>query len=331
MKGELGKVFLAVEFCPPLAAEELSRWLQDAQYCLARQLISLDAELSLAYPLPPPGSMGSAGGRRSEVLTVAGDLREQGVRVGLWPVLDAREWQPLVGNDYYFANSATARIFEQAVEEYLETVRRPLPSHLLIDLEPPQFTLIKPSQFLFLWWRGQFDSARRSLERMATLLRNAGVMSVAAFFPPLILDQALPLGALLQRLAAVPIFGLGWDYYAPLYYSTFAERYLKLSRPLARRLAIRSVKRGVARWRQRVVPFLGTLGPGLMGEPDHLDRPEELGEEIKAAARSGASRIGIYNLEGILYCYHRGQASGKRSPREVEAFFELLRENFAKG
>lgn len=75
--------------------------------------------------------------------------------------------------------------------------------------------------------------------------------------------------------------------------------------------------------------MLGTLGPGLMGEPHHLERPADLAFEIRQAKRNGARFVGIYNLEGVVYRYRKGRFMGGRGREEVREFFALL-EEFAK-
>ncbi len=322
----LGRILIAVEFCPPLTAEALrAALIEDG---LAQPLRAAEVELTLAYPLAPPGGVGELGGWRSALFELLRDSSALGVRFGLWPVLNRREWEPLLGADYYFLCTSTARIFERALGQ-LTGWGEAAPSHVLLDLEPPQFVLSSPARFLRPGWRSDFRAAERCHRRIRDDLARAGIASVACFFPPLLLENYSPAQSLLARIAAVAPFAADWDYLAPLYYSTFAERFFRLSRARAQRLAVRGVRRAVRRWRERAIPMLGTLGPGLMGEPDHLERSADLAFEIRQAKRNGAHRLGIYNLEGILYRYRRGRLVGKRGREEIGEFFASL-EDFAK-
>jgi len=296
---------------------------------LAQPLRAVEAELTLAYPLAPPGAVGELGGWRSAIFELLRDSSALGVRFGLWPVLNRLEWEPLLGADYYFLCTSTARIFERALGQ-LVGHGEAAPSHLLLDLEPPQFVLSSPARFLRPGWRLDFRAAERCHRRIRDDLARSGVASVACFFPPLVMDNCSFAGSLLGRVAAVAPFAADWDYLAPLYYATFAQRFLRLSRARAQRLAVRGVRRAVRRWGERALPMLGTLGPGLMGEPDHLERSVDLAFEIRQAKRNGARRLGIYNLEGILYRYRRGRLVEKRGREEVGEFFALL-EEFARG
>jgi hypothetical protein len=154
-------------------------------------------------------------------------LRDSGVSIGLWPLLDDSEgYWPGAGN----AEGATRRVRELlhfAQETGVEVAT------VAIDLEP---SLELKRQMLDAtgWERlsylrrrlretagaGELAGYRRARNQYAVLaaeLRRAGVESLAIAVPPLAVDRAAGT-ELWQALFATPLTGPGWDTQSPMFY-----------------------------------------------------------------------------------------------------------------
>lgn len=259
---------------------------------------------ALSRALKPLGDRGIellAAVRGDEVDDVPELLRAcdgEGVRCGLWPMLDdAHGRWPSVAN---------ARRFERYAERVLDAVPAAVrPPDLAFDLEPPIHEVAR-------WWsRTRVDAAAtaaperwaESVARFASLasrVRATGAEALAAVVPMCLYDA--PGGGGWQRVMGTPIDAVPWDRTTAMLYTSIFEGWSRraLSRDHARALLVDGCRRVRARFGERGGVSLGAVSTGALGdEPTYRD-PGELADDVALCAEEGVRDITLFDYAGVI-------------------------------
>ena len=234
----------------------------------------------------------------AELASVAGAVRDAGLEVALWPMLDDRD-----GRWCTLANAAAFVAFARSCVR--DAGLRPGEA-VLFDLEPPWQLLDALAhgryrqafrQYPELVPRGTeaVDTAERTLLELVQELRDAQLSVHTAEFPWALLAPHWARRFGVPHLPAVSGRGM-------MLYTSMLEGY---SRGLVRRAAVvRGLgylgSLGLARLGGAFELQLGAVGTGaLANEPVYRD-VGELEHDLAIAVRIGCRRVAVFDLGGIL-------------------------------
>lgn len=281
---------------------------------------------ALARALKPLGDRGIeviAAVRGEELRDVPELLRAcdgEGVRCGLWPMLDDRagRWPSL-------ANAAPFAHFAHRVLDAAESA--PRGPDLAFDLEPPidvvsrVLSSARTTRHPPALRHARWDEAVALFEGIARRVRARGGAAVAAVVPMCLYDPG-PSGGW-QRVMGTPVDDIAWDHATAMLYTSIFEGWSRraLRREHARALLVDGCRRVIARFGERGGVSLGAVDAGALGdEPTYRD-PDELADDVALCAREGVADITLFDYAGVL---RRAPAAGwldalTAAPREVPA------------
>lgn len=259
---------------------------------------------ALSRALKPLGDRGIellAAVRGDEVDDVPELLRAcdgEGVRCGLWPMLDdAHGRWPSVAN---------ARRFERYAARLLDAVPTAVrPPDLAFDLEPPIHEVAR-------WWsrtrvapsagsatEGWPDAVAR-FAALAARVRGTGAEALAAVVPMCLYDP--PGDGGWQRVMGTPIDAVPWDRATAMLYTSIFEGWSRraLSRDHARALLVDGCRRVLSRFGERGGVSLGAVSTGALGdEPTYRD-PAELADDVALCVGEGVHDITLFDYAGVI-------------------------------
>lgn len=235
-------------------------------------------------------------GEHEEALALVERAREEGLSIGLWPLLeDARGRWLHPGN---------AGAFVAHVEELLERLdRRGLTvDAVALDLEPPiaevRRVLDGELGAARAWLRRPLDASPHA--RLTGELARRGVEVVAAAIPPVLLPGRASTGW--QRTLGAPTDGVPYDTVSAMLYTTLFEGYSfgVLDRADARALLSRFARMAVDRFGARAGVSLGAVGAGALGDERTYRSERELADDVALALAAGARDLALFDLAGVL-------------------------------
>lgn len=247
----------------------------------------------------PPGAETAA------LHTALAALTADGVRWGVWPLLDD-------GEGYWLSTHNAAR-FAERVREVLAFAPA-APRTLAIDLEPPVAltrALTREPSAALLWRAVRVAlgpaaararaEARDTLSALLDALRAEGVETLAAVLPPVVLD----LGARHRPIQAVLSTPLAPEHAAvvcPMLYSSMITPLVPGHAPRITDLILRRATRRLVAQRgaEGVCIGLGVVGPGKLGDEPCYASPAALAHDVALARGAGARDLALFSLEGVL-------------------------------
>lgn len=259
---------------------------------------------ALARALKPLGDRGIEllaavrGDERDDVPELLRACDGEGVRCGLWPMIDdAHGRWPSVAN---------ARRFERYAASLLDGVPASVrPPDLAFDLEPPIHEVAR-------WWsrtpvaaaagdavEGWAEAVSR-FAGLAARVRETGAEAVAAVVPMCLYDA--PGGGGWQRVMGTPIDDVPWDHATAMLYTSIFEGWSRrtLSREHARALLVDGCRRVRQRFGARGGVSLGAVSTGALGdEPTYRD-PLELADDVALCVSEGVTDITLFDYAGVL-------------------------------
>lgn len=227
---------------------------------------------------------------------LAASLREVGLRVALWPMLDSRDGR--------WASLHTWPRYTAHVEELLEELERAdvRPDELLVDLEPP---IARLRSIL----AGQLRRARvsvphatpREVGAWLSGLRAGGIRLRASVVPVTVASSDRVARGW-QRLLGTPVHDGIYDHVSVMAYSTLFEGYSRglLGRADAVALVAAASLDAVRRFGTRAGVALGCVGVGALGDERAYRSAAELAEDVAVARAAGIDDIVLFALEGAL-------------------------------
>lgn len=242
------------------------------------------AELTVYVAMPPALTP-----RAGEVVA---RLREAGIRVGLWPLLEA--------SDGYWANVWNGSRFAGRCRELLdELARRDLvPDELLIDLEPPidvvkRVLRVRPPRPRPRFEPGGAAALAGLTEEVSSLCR------VVATVAPMVCG---PGGRGWQRLLGTPVDALRLERVFIMAYTSLLEGYGRgaLARGDCEALLSRWSAEARRTFGERAAVAVGVAGVGALGDERPYRDAGELARDVAIARAGGCEHIALFNLAGAL-------------------------------
>lgn len=228
-----------------------------------------------------------------------GVLRDAGLDVALWPMLDDRDgrWAG-PSNSERFCDLANAVI--DAVSSFRGEV--------VLDLEP-SFSLVKSLTSHRHAWSSFIEVQRESAahlrdasDRYSAFFAAASARGVdvsATVVPLLVHDDARHgWGGVL----GVPIDAAPWSRASVMAYTSIVEGWSRgwVDRDDAVSLLATWTQRGVARFGSSLEMSLGAVGVGALGDEPVYRSVSELAVDVSIARRGGASSLALFDLGGVL-------------------------------
>lgn len=253
------------------------------------------AELT-AYVALQPADRGAAA-------RVVGRLRDAGVRVGLWPLLDDRDgrWAN-VWNGARFADWCRRLLAE------LDAAGAP-PDELLLDLEPPIDGIKRLLEGRLPRPRRADPGGGAALEALAREVSRE--LPVAATIAPFACG---PGGRGWQRALGTPVDRLALERIFVMAYTSMFEGFGRgrLLRGDAEALLDRWGRGAVGAFGARAGIAIGVVGTGALGDERTYRDPGELARDAAIARAAGCEHLALFNLRGVL------------ERRDPEAWLEAL-------
>lgn len=236
---------------------------------------------------------------------VAGVMRDAGVPLGLWPMVDDAHGR--------WASARNTEPFAHLVHDALDVLPGDLaPAEVLLDLEPPfedaralshggrGLARIARAAAASVVARSRFDVARASLAALARDVHARGVATSCAVWPLVALDA--PRAPAFQRLLGTPVDRLGLGRVSVMLYTTIFEGWSRglVDRSRAARLLARLAKRTQARWGSSAGVSLGCVGIGALGDEPVYRSAAELAEDVAIVQRAGIHDLSLFDLGGVL-------------------------------
>lgn len=242
--------------------------------------------------------------QRDRAGVVIGRLRDAGVEVGLWPLLENRD-----GRWANVWNGARFAAFCRGLFDELDAVDL-LPDELLIDLEPP-IDGIKRLLDRRLPRRRPADPDGRG--QLASLTREvSAAMPVVATVAPFVCGRG---GRGWQRALGTPLDGLTLERIYVMAYTSMFEglgRGAGLVRADAEALLGVWGRGAVDAFGHRAGIAVGVVGTGALGDERTYRGAAELARDVAIARASGCGNLALFNLRGVL------------ERRDPEAWLEAL-------
>ncbi|MEZ4390086.1 MAG: hypothetical protein R3A48_03235 [Polyangiales bacterium] len=268
---------------------------------------------SLVGALKPLGDRGIdliAAVRGDEASDVPELLRAcdgEGVRCGLWPMLDDAEGR--------WPSRANVARFSEYASRLLDRVPSSVaPPDLAFDLEPPiglvsrVFSARRAGSGPLgdAWGPVAWGDAVSRFEALAGRVRAAGAEAFAAVVPMCLYDPERETGGW-QRAMGTPVDDVGWDRATVMLYTSIFEGWSRgaLSRDDARYLLVDGCRRARARFGPRGGVSLGAVGTGALGDEPTYRGPDELADDVALCAAEGIDDITLFDYAGVL---RRGSA-----------------------
>ena len=235
-------------------------------------------------------------------------LTDRGLEVGLWPLLEDAEgyWPSAENAELFAARVARALAFARAARVPIRTVA--------IDLEPPlpltralfRGPSAERARLLAQRWRvmrvppvsAAWAPAEARYQRLVAELEAAGIETLAAVVPPVVLDLAAGTTTWSQ-IFGTPAWGPAWAVVSPMMYSSLLEAMVPGWLP-PEVLIHEAGRRLSALGPGRASLSLGLVGTGKLEHEPVLDAPEHLARDVGAARAAGIDDLALYALEGVL-------------------------------
>jgi len=216
------------------------------------------------------------------------ELRDTGVFVGLWPMLDDADGR--------WASVASCAKFVAFTDEVVR--RAPSADEIVIDLEPPVETMVKWKSSRPSYRRsgpGAFDLARDTYRDHIVRWRHDRRVTTAVL-PMLVFG-----GQWVQKLVGTPS-DLPVDRHSVMAYTSLFEGWSRglLSRRRSETLLVACARFARKRFGERAALSLGVVGVGAFGdEPSYRD-PAELGRDVALATAAGIDELSVFDLGGMV-------------------------------
>lgn len=237
------------------------------------------------------------------------ELAAAGISIGLWPLLSDA--------DGYWASEHNAEAFAARVDEVLRFAEHNgvQPTTVAIDLEPPLEATARLANGTTRQRLGALrvlraQARQRTVERAAAIrcfmrlqerLAERDIETLAALFPPVVLDVVSGT-SFWESLLATPCSEPGWDRLSPMLYTSVLAGLLPSGRIESARAILsegtRVLVEGVGP--ERVAVSLGLVSSGKLGDELHYRGPGELALDVAAARGAGATQLVLYSLDGVL-------------------------------
>ncbi len=234
---------------------------------------------------------------------VVATMAEQGIALGLWPMLSDHD-----GRWAGATNLPRFRDFTLAMLDALPPELHGAVSEVTIDLEPPFGLVARIGSSLSraqrhgrsLPWTLHWARTVASLSSLVDELHARGHEVAAAVVPMVLLDPRG--GGAWQRGMGTPVDGIAWDRVSAMLYTSIFEGW---SRGFVRRgdaevLLREGCAMALARWGSRAEVSLGAVGTGALGdEPTYRDHGE-LERDVQVLADTAIAQRALFDLGGTL-------------------------------
>lgn len=244
------------------------------------------------------------------LLDVAADAQAAGVVV--------RPWLLLADEDGYWPGSTNAEAFATAARQLMEawTGRGLEPSGLIVDMEMRIDRALMLTDLIggdmpdlaglvsFLREgvdRDQFAAATATYAALADDAHASGWTVILTTLPMVLDDPGDGDDTIVQALG-IPVDGIAWDRMTFQAYRTLLGNFsIGDGPPLTPFVVYDYARTAIELYGERAGMDLGLVGTGVGGNPTYPDA-SELRADVEAAQAAGipASRIHVYNLDGIL-------------------------------
>lgn len=258
------------------------------------RLAAAGVQLNLAIPLER-----LADPALKRLLQVAEALQ---VPVGAWLLLpDAQGYWP---------NAENARLFEQALAQFLRWLAQEhlRVAEIIVDMETPlalsrllKGRLWQGLQLEYQRWldplqQRRFDEAVAIYTAAVARAHAAGLqMQVVSY--PFVVHDALARTTVLQRFLQIPVTPVPWDRVSLMIYRSSFQDFCPL--PLSAGLVTAYLQLARRAFSQPVNAALGVLGTvGKLQEGGFGD-PARLAPDVAAARAAGADGIQLFSLDGL--------------------------------
>ncbi len=237
----------------------------------------------------------------SEVPRLLATSRDNGVRVGLWPMIDDSEGRWLSAR-----NTDSFDAFVAALLSTCEGTRAP--AEIAFDLEPPiglvsqVFSAVKTASPRTARLGEPLSIARESFAATIERVRARGIEPTAAVVPMVLFDAQHGRGAPWQRAMGTPVDGLPWSHVSAMAYTSIFEGWSRgaLRRVDAVSLLAECCRLAIARFGARAGVSLGAIDTGALGDEPIYRSPAELAEDVAIATSCGVQDLTLFDLAGAL-------------------------------
>ena len=244
-----------------------------------------------------------------EALADAADhLRAEGLRFGVWPLLDDARG--------YWPGERNVAAFWSWSDEVIEGLARHgvQPAWLAVDLEPPlqQVHRLRHGPVAAsprALWRmarenldpARFEIARAALAAGAARLHARGVETLAVTLP-LAAHDLRDRAPLWQDLFEAPWSEIGWSSAGIMAYSSMVAGYSRglLSLDDAAAIHYRLLRHLARELGPRAHASLGVTGAGKLGDEPAYPNPQALRVDVQAAHAAGVHDLALFCLEGLI-------------------------------
>jgi hypothetical protein len=243
---------------------------------------------------------------RASLPGIAARLRDAGLPVAIWPMLEAGEGR--------WASLHTWPRFVEHTERTLEMLAREgvSPDELAIDLEPPIATMRRMLSGRMLsgrvlsgrMGRDAVAMPRARAEDVARWLdaRRRDGLRLSAAVVPLTIAGSDRVARGWQRLFGTPVHGHAYDRVSAMAYSSLVEGYSRglLQRRDAVAFVADAAIDAARALGTRASLSLGCIGRGVLGDERCYRSPAELAQDVAIARAEGIEDLALYALEGAL-------------------------------
>lgn len=236
-------------------------------------------------------------------------LSHRNIELGIWPLL--------TDEDGYWPSRHNADRFAARVRELLPRLERSKirVQTIAFDLEPPLEVTRKlidggaPAKaraviggLIELVTRAEAaHDGDATLAALDEELRQAGIETLAAVMPTLVLDLASR-SHFWEHVFKTPCAITQWSRVSPMLYTTVLAKHLPSeSLDSARILLHRGAELLVdAVGRERASVSIGLVTTGKLGDEPFFPSPDELRLDVEAARAAGVDDLALFSLEGVL-------------------------------
>lgn len=239
-------------------------------------------------------------------------LSRAGLRVGLWPLLDDSlgYWPSEVNVSAFATRVDQALAFAAAAQAKVQTIAidlEPAPDQVRALLDPKTVALAVAQAAGRAIGPGATRTRLKATEAFTQLRRRlgaAGIETIAAAIPLVLIDIGRRRPWLWQAILRTPVVGPSWDVVSPMLYTSMIASLLPAPGQAARASLARAILRLGARATARLPAgrsvSLGVVGPGKLGDEAALSSPAALAADTAIVTAAGIDDLALYALDGTL-------------------------------
>jgi hypothetical protein len=218
-------------------------------------------------------------------------LRDAGLFVGLWPMLDDADGR--------WASVESAAKFIAFADEVVR--RAPSCDELVLDLEPPLAQLARWKDARLRWRLPSPATYRTAREAFVTAAaRWRGERRVTTALMPMVVGEVG--GEWLQWLIGTPASALPVERHSVMAYTSLFEGWSRglVNRRRAEALLVACARLARARFGPRAALSLGCVGAGAFGDEPAYRDAAELARDVALARRAGIDELTVFDLGGMV-------------------------------